>query len=101
VKRLLLSAVLTLGCLGAAQAADNQVYQCQRDHDMRTLAVEYTSSSCSVMYKKVASSSDPAKELWHYQARQNMCQVQADDFIKKLEGFGLTCTSDKAQAMKQ
>ncbi len=101
MKRLLLSAVLTMGCLGAAYAQDNQAYQCQRDNDMRTLAVEYSSNGCSVMYKKVAASSEPARELWHYQAHADQCQVQADQFIKKLEGFGLTCTSDKAQAMKQ
>lgn len=101
MNRLLLSAALTLGCLGTAHAGDNQVYQCQRDQDVRTLAVEYKSDGCSVMYKKFAASSEPAKELWHYQARADMCQVQADQFVKKLEGFGLTCTSDKAQALKQ
>jgi hypothetical protein len=105
VKRLLLSGVLSLGCLGAAFAQENLTYQCQRDADMRTVAIEYASpagaQSCSITYKKVAASADPAKELWRYQSHLDRCSPQAAEFVKKLEGLGLTCTADRPTAMKQ
>jgi hypothetical protein len=105
MKRLLLSAVLSMSCCGLALAGENQAYQCQRNDDMRTVAVEYTTmggaQSCSVMYKKFANSSEPAKELWHYQAHADQCDVQAKQFLQKLEGFGLSCTPGQSTAMKQ
>jgi hypothetical protein len=94
-----------MGCLGAAHAQENQAYQCQRNDDMRSLAVEYSTAgelkNCSVLYKKSAASPNPAQELWHYQAHADMCDVQVKQFLQKLEGFGLTCTSEKTTAMKQ
>ena len=105
MKRLLLSTVLSMGCLGVAFAGENQAYQCQRNDDMRSVAVEYSTTdgaqSCSVMYKKFANSSEPAKELWHYQAHADQCDVQAKQFLAKLEGFGLACSPSQATAMKQ
>jgi hypothetical protein len=51
------------------------------------------------MYTK---QSQPAKELWHYEAHADQCQVQAEQFLKKLEGFGLTCSAaSKTAMMKQ
>jgi hypothetical protein len=105
MKRLLLSAVLSMSCFGVALAGENQAYQCQRNDDMRSVSVEYSSmnggQSCSVMYKKSTNSSDPAKELWHYQAHADQCDVQAKQFLTKLEGFGLSCSPTQATAMKQ
>ncbi len=101
MKRLLVAATAAACSLSVAYAQENQSYQCQREGDSRTVSVEYSmdggATSCSVMYKKFASSSDPAKELWHYQAHSDQCAVKAQEFMKKLEGFGLTCTApDKA-----
>jgi len=105
MKRVLLSAVLSISCLSAAIAGENQAYQCQRSDDSRTVAIEYSTTdgaqSCSVMYKKFANSSEPAKELWHYQAHADQCDVQAKQFMTKLEGFGLSCSPTQATAMKQ
>jgi len=97
VKRLLVSAVAAASCLGVAYAQENQSFQCEREGDSRTVSVEYSmdsgAKSCSVMYKKVATSSDPAKEIWHYQSHADMCEVQAQRFLKRLEGFGLSCAA--------
>ena len=104
VKRLIVAAVAAAGCLGTAYAQDNQSYQCTREGDQRSVAVEYqmdaggAAKSCSVMYTK---QSQPAKELWHYQAHADQCQVQAEQFLKKLEGFGLTCSAASKTAMQQ
>jgi hypothetical protein len=88
--------------LGVAYAQENQSYQCEREGDARTVAVEYTgdggATSCSVMYKRVAASSEPAKELWHYQAHPEMCEEQAQRFLKRLEGFGLSCAPPASTA---
>jgi hypothetical protein len=104
VKRLLVAAVAAASCLGVAHAQENQSYQCLREGDQRSVAVEYSmdgagAKSCSVMYTK---QSQPAKELWHYEAHADQCQVQAEQFLKKLEGFGLTCSAaSKTAMMKQ
>ena len=104
MKRLLVAAVAAASCLGVAHAQENQSYQCMRDSDQRSVAVEYSmdgvgAKSCSVMYTK---QSQPAKELWHYEAHADQCQVQAEQFLKKLEGFGLTCSAaSKTAMMKQ
>jgi hypothetical protein len=103
MKRLLVAAVAAASCLGVAYAQENQSYQCMREGDSRSVAVEYQTDgsgakSCSVMYQK---QSQPAKELWHYQAHADQCQVQAEQFLKKLEGFGLACSAPAKTAMKQ
>jgi len=102
VKRLIVAAVAAASTLGVAYAQENQSYQCQREGDSRSVAVEYSMDggvkSCSVMYTK---QSQPAKELWHYQAHAEMCDTQAQQFLKKLEGFGLTCSAAGKTAMKQ
>ena len=102
MKRLLVAAVAAASTLGVAYAQENQSYQCQREGDQRSVAVEYSmgdgAKSCSVMYAK---QSQPAKELWHYQAHTEMCDSQAQQFLKKLEGFGLTCSTAAKTAMKQ
>ena len=103
MKRLLVAAVAAASTLGVAYAQENQSYQCQREGDQRSVAVEYSmgdgAKSCSVMYTK---QSQPAKELWHYEAHADQCQVQAEQFLKKLEGFGLTCSAaSKTAMMKQ
>lgn len=104
MKRLLVAALAAATTVGVAYAEENQSYQCQREGDSRTVSVEYSTeggaTSCSVMYKKLPN--EAAKELWHYQAHYDQCQVQAQQFLKKLEGFGLTCTTpDKTAEMKQ
>jgi len=101
VKRLLIAAVAAASTLGVAYAQENQAYQCTREGDQRSVAVEYSmdgagAKSCSVMYTK---QSQPAKELWHYQAHAEMCDTQAQQFLKKLEGFGLTCSAAAKTAM--
>jgi len=104
VKRLLVAAVAAASTLGVAYAQENQTYQCTREGDQRSVGVEYSmdgagAKSCSVMYTK---QSQPAKELWHYEAHADQCQVQAEQFLKKLEGFGLTCSAaSKTAMMKQ
>jgi predicted secreted protein len=87
--------------MGTAYAADDKAYQCQKPGDVRTVAVHYSTGSCGVFYKKVASSTDAAKELWHYQSHADMCEVQAQQFLKKLEGFGLTCAPTTNTAAAQ
>ena len=104
MKRLIVAAVAAASTLGVAYAQENQSYQCQREGDQRSVAVEYSTDgtgakSCSVMYKKLPN--ETAKELWHYQAHADMCEVQAQQFLKKLEGFGLACSAPAKTAMKQ
>jgi len=98
VKRLLIIGLALIGAAGAAEAQGDQKYQCQKPGDVRTVAVQYSkpgeAQGCSIYYKKVASSADPAKELWHYQSHVDQCQVQLDGFLKKLEGFGLSCAAN-------
>lgn len=99
MKRLLILGVAMVGMAGAANAQDDKNYQCQKPGDARTVSIQYSkpgsAQGCSVLYKKVASSADPAKELWHYQSHSDQCEIKAQDFIKKLEGLGLTCTEAK------
>jgi hypothetical protein len=92
VKHLVLSAIAVLSCLSAAHAQESQAYECRHLDDVRSVAVTSDGAkACSVLYKKVAASPDPAKPLWHYQAHPEMCASQAQQFLKKLEGLGLTC----------
>ena len=96
MKRLVLSAIAVLGCLSAAHAQESQVYECRQGDDVRSVAVTYSgdgAKDCSVLYKKAAASGEPAKRLWHYQAHPEMCAGQAQQFLKKLEGLGLTCSA--------
>ena len=89
MKRLILIAVATLGLAGAAEAQDAQTYQCQKGGDTRVVTVERSGEGCRVTYKKGAAE---AKELWRYKAHPETCQVQAQSFVKKLQGMGFTCT---------
>ena len=103
MKRLLVAALAAASTLGVAYAQENQNYQCLREGDQRSVAVEYSMEaagpkSCSVMYQK---QSQPAKELWHYEAHAEMCDVQAQQFLKKLEGFGLVCSASAKTAMNK
>jgi hypothetical protein len=97
VTHLVLSAIIALTCLSAAHAQESQVYECRRIDDVRSVAVTSSgdggAKGCSVLYKKVAASPEPAKQLWHYQARPEMCAGQTQQFLKKLEGLGLTCSA--------
>jgi hypothetical protein len=94
VKHLVLSALVVLGSLGVAQAQDNQVYECRRGDDVRRVAVEPSGTKgCSVFYKKSAAAS--AQRLWQYEAHPEMCAEQAQQFLKKLEGMGLSCAAAK------
>ena len=95
MKHLVLSAIITLSCLSAGHAQESQVYVCRHLGDVRSVAVtsDGGAKACSVLYKKVAASPEPAKQLWHYQAHPEMCAGQAQQFLKKLEGLGLTCSA--------
>lgn len=93
MKHLVLSAVITVSCLSAGHARESQVYECRHLGDVRSVAVtsDGAAKACSVLYKKVAASPEPAKLLWHYQAHPEMCAGQAQQLLKKLEGLGLAC----------
>ncbi len=66
---------------------------------MRTVAVQYSGTGaaqrCGVLYKKAAASAEAPKELWHYQSHLATCEVKAQEFLKELEGFGLSCAPAK------
>jgi hypothetical protein len=96
VKHLALSVIAVLSCLGAAHAQESQVYECRHLDDVRSVAVTGDGAKgCSVLYKKVAASSEAATALWHYQAHPEMCASQAQQFLKKLEGLGLACAPSR------
>ncbi len=82
--------VIALGLVGAAAAQEAKTIQCQKNADVRTVTVESTTSGCRVLYAKGKS---PGRELWHYKTHPEMCQTQAQQFVSKLEGMGLTCGS--------
>jgi hypothetical protein len=97
----LLSVTLALTAfIATAHAEDGQRFQCQKNSDLRSVAVEYSGDashqSCSVLYQKQASA--PAKELWHYDAHPGQCAREAEKFLHKLEDMGLACarTTDTA-----
>jgi len=90
VKRIMAIAIAVLGLAGAAQAQEAKSYQCQKGSDTRSVAVESSAEGCRVTYKKGASAE--AKELWRYKAHPEMCQSQAQSFVKKLQAMGLTCS---------
>jgi len=91
VKRLIVIAIATLGLAGAAQAQEAQSYKCQKGNDTRSVAIERSAEGCRVLYKKVASGD--AKEIYRYKAHPEMCQSQAEAFVKKLQGMGLACAA--------
>jgi hypothetical protein len=88
MKRLIVCGVVVLGSLGLAQAQEARSVQCQKGNDVRTVTVESAAGGCRVLYTKGTS---PARELWHYKTHPDMCQTQAQQFMAKLEGMGLTC----------
>lgn len=96
MKRLCVIAIAVLGFAGAAHAQQAQSYRCQKGNDVRSVTVERSADGCRVLYKKAANSSAPAKELWRYKAHPETCQTQADQFVKKLEATGLSCSAGKS-----
>jgi len=90
VVRLIAIAVAALAISGAAEAQQAQSYQCQKGSDTRSVTVERSADACRVLYKKGASA--PAKEIYRYKAHPEMCQTQAQSFVKKLQGMGLACS---------
>ncbi|HVM79543.1 MAG TPA: hypothetical protein VMU06_11015 [Stellaceae bacterium] len=88
--RLMAIAIAVLGITGAAQAQQAQSYQCQKGSDTRSVTVERSADGCRVLYKKGASGE--AKEIYRYKAHPETCQTQAQSFVKKLQGMGLTCS---------
>ncbi len=89
---LIVGGVIALGCVGVAGAQEAKTVQCQKNADVRTVTVESTPAGCRVLYTKGKS---PARELWHYKTHPDMCQTQAQQFVTKLEGMGLTCTNQQ------
>ena len=89
MRRLIICGIVALGCIGLAQAQEAKTYQCQKNSDVRSVVVETTPGGCRVLYAKSAGS--PGRELWHYKMHPDMCQSQAQQFVTKLEGMGLTC----------
>ncbi len=87
---MIISGVIALGLVGVAEAQEAKTVQCQKNADVRTVTVESTASGCRVLYAKGKS---PGRELWHYKTHPEMCQTQAQQFVSKLEGMGLTCSS--------
>lgn len=96
MKRLCVVAIAVLGFAGAAHAQQAQSYQCQKGNDLRSVAVERSGEGCRVLYKKAANSAAPGKELWRYKAHPEMCQTQAEQFVRKLEAMGLSCSAGKS-----
>jgi len=90
VKRIMAIAIAALGLAGAAHAQETQSYQCQKGSDARSVSVERSSDGCRVLYKKGASAE--GKEIYRFKAHSEACQAQAQNFVKKLQGMGLTCT---------
>ncbi|HXP73406.1 MAG TPA: hypothetical protein VN823_04615 [Stellaceae bacterium] len=89
MRRLIISGIVALGCIGVAEAQEAKTVQCQKNADVRTVTVESTAGGCRVLYSKPAKS--PGRELWRYKAHPDMCQSRAQQFVTKLEGMGLTC----------
>ena len=84
-------AIATLAMAGAAQAQEVNSYQCQKGNDTRSVAIERSGDGCRVLYKK--SAAGDAKEIYRYKAHPEMCQSQAQAFVKKLQGMGLACSA--------
>jgi hypothetical protein len=91
MKRLFIFAVAAFACVGIAQAQESKSYQCQKGSDTRSISVQSGKDGCSVVYKKGGKSAGGGRALWHYKAHTEMCQTQADQFMKKLQGMGMTC----------
>jgi len=91
VRILIAVAIATLALTGAAHAQDAKSYQCQKGSDTRSVSIENSGDGCRVLYKK--SAAGDAKEIYRYKAHPEMCQSQAQAFVKKLQGMGLTCNA--------
>ena len=88
MRGLIIGVIVALGCIGVAEAQEAKTVQCQKNADVRTVTVESNGGGCRVLYAKGKS---PGRELWHYKAHPDMCQSQAQQFVTKLEGMGLSC----------
>jgi len=88
MRRLIVSGVIALGCISMAQAQEAKTVQCQKNADVRTVTVDSSATGCRVLYARGKS---PGRELWHYKAHPEMCASQAQQFVTKLQGMGLTC----------
>ena len=88
MRRLVISGVIALACVGVAEAQEAKSVQCQRNADVRTVTVESSVAGCRVLYAKGKS---PGRELWHYKAPPEQCEAAAQQFVTKLQGMGLTC----------
>jgi hypothetical protein len=51
---------------------------------------------CSVLYKKVTASPEPAKPLRHRPAHAAMGAAQAPHFLKRLDALGRACAPSRA-----
>ena len=86
-------AILVLAALlpAAAIAQSTRTYECSSGALTRRLVVAYLGAGevpCEVRYSKEG---EETQVLWHAGIVSGYCEVQARDFIVKLQGLGWTC----------
>jgi hypothetical protein len=88
--------LLALACLAPALVAaqTNRTNACTQGSLMRRVEVVYTTSAevpCEVRYTKEDGST---QVLWRAATQKGYCEMQARDFVAKLQGLGWTCTDE-------
>ena len=98
-KTLLVSLALLMPGLVLAQTASS--YQCTFD-DMQRRIVILTEPGvtvpCDVQYYKDTEMPGEVQTLWSATTEAGYCEMKAQEFVAKLEGWGWTCAAGAAEA---
>ncbi len=93
---LLLSSLLMVSASAVANEAIK--YTCTLNNAERIIEVVYNSTDkptpCSVSYTKDGDT----QTLWHYENTQGQCEIKAEEFVAKQNGWGWSCNNTPATA---
>ena len=98
MKRQLILLALTSLAPALVAAQSNRTNACTQGSLMRRVEVAYPSSAevpCEVRYTKEDGST---QVLWRAATQKGYCEMQAHDFVAKLQGLGWTCTDEGTHA---
>ncbi len=84
-------------------SAQAEVTVCKMGAAVRRVEVRYeapdAARGCSVVYHKDSENPGNEQLLWQYKFDGSQCAVKAEEFVRKLGGWGWQCKAEEASAV--
>lgn len=89
------AATILLLCVTGSATAAGSLTECKMGSKLRQIEVVHQDNdakkACDVRYTKEGA--DAVQKLWSYQNKTDQCAIKAQEFARRLTGFGWTCAA--------